>query len=104
MFKVSLSPQYSSNVLKLEKSGDILKINGTPYDFSILNDGDEIPADAIDNDVIVGGITKDNGFVNIRILMPYNELDAPEHIRFPQPVLLAEDGELFFNFRGEIND
>lgn len=104
MFKISLSPQYSENTLELEKSGSILKINGIPYDFSSLNDGDEIPADAIDNDVIVGSITKDNGVVNLTILMPYNDIDAPEHIRFPQPVLLAEDGELFFNFRGEIND
>lgn len=104
MFKISLSSQFSENVLRLEKSGNILKVNGTPYDFSNLNDGDEIPADAIDNDIIVGSITKDNGVVNLTIVRPYKNVNAPESVCFPEPLILTNDGEVTFNEKDTSDD
>lgn len=97
MFKITLSPQFSDAVLTIEKQGGVLSINGTPYDFSSLNDGDEIPADAITDTSIVGSITKSDGVINLTVLMPYSDSDAPESVTHPEPLLLDEDGEVTFN-------
>ena len=97
MFKLILSPQFSDIQLRLEKIGDSLKINDMSYDFSSLNDGDEIPSDAITDENIVGDIGKKDGVVAITIRMPYSDVDAPESVRFPQPINLIEDGEIVFN-------
>lgn len=97
MFKINLSPQFSYTTLSIKKAGNSLTINGTPYDFSSLNDGDEIPADAISDPSIVGKITKDNGIIKITILMPYSDPDAEESVLFPEPIILDEDGEVSFN-------
>ncbi|MGU3577107.1 hypothetical protein ACLBWZ_16450 [Brucellaceae bacterium C25G] len=104
MFKITLSPQYSNAILTVVKSGNVLTINGTPYDFTPLNDGDEIPSEAITNDLIIGGITKREGVVSITMVMPYSNINAPEHIRFPVPIMLVEDGEVIFNEEDEIDE
>lgn len=97
MFKITLSPQFSDAQLTLVKSGSILAINGIEYDFSPLSNGDEIPSDAITDENIIGNITKNNGIINITVRMPYSDADAPESVRFPQPINLIEDGEIVFN-------
>lgn len=99
MFKIVLSPQLSNNVLKIRKYENTLTINDIPYDFSSLNDGDEIPVEAINDSSVIGNISKANGIVNITVRMPYSDADAPESVRFPEPVTLIEDGELTFNER-----
>lgn len=100
MFKLTLSPQFSNAELKIVKMGNVLSINDMPYDFSSLSDGDEIPPEAINNDFIVGGITKTDGIIHINIIMPYSDADAPDHIRFPETYMLIEDTEIIFNEKG----
>lgn len=97
MFKITLSPQFSDAQLKLEKSGHVLRVNDMPYDFSALNDGDEIPEEAIANEYVLGSITKSDGVVNITVLMPYSDADAPNGVLFPDPIMIVEDGEITFN-------
>lgn len=104
MFKITLSPQYSNNILKIEKSGSFLKINGEPYYFGTLNDGDEIPRDAITSDLIIGSITKENGVVNITILRPYSNINAPESVRFPMQIMLTEDQIITFNDEADMEN
>lgn len=104
MFQIVLSPQFSNDVLKIRKHEDTLTINGTTYDFSSLNNGDEVPIEAIFDENIIGNITKNNGIINITVRMPYSDADAPEGIRFPQPIELIEDGEIVFNEKVATDD
>lgn len=104
MFKITLSPQYSDAVLMLEKVGNILTLNGEKYDFSPLEEGDEIPPEAIDSYFIVGDIKKIDGIVHLTIIMPYSDGEAPEHIRFPEPIMLIEDTEIVFNEKVQADD
>ena len=97
MFKITLSPQFSNASLSIKKFGDTLTINGNQYDFSSLNDGDEIPAEAISDTNIIGSITKSDGVTNVTVLMPYNDPNAPESVTHPVPLLLDKDGEVTFN-------
>lgn len=104
MFKIKFSPQHSSAKLTIAKSNNVLTINGISYDFTPLNDGDEIPPEAIDSDVIVGGIEKVDGIVNLTIIMPYSDAAAPDHIRFPEPLMLIKDTEIVFNEKVRTDD
>lgn len=104
MYQIVLSPQFSNAELRLEKTGSFLKINGVPCYFGTLNDGDEIPSEAIDSDVIVGGIKKVDGIVHLTVIMPYSDADVPEHIRFPEPIMLIEDTEIIFNEKVQADD
>lgn len=97
MFKITLMPQFSDAVLHLIKSGYTLLVNGNSYDFSAMNDGDVIPSDAISDPNIIGAISKEDGIVNLTILMPYSDPDADESVTFPEPIDLTEDGEITFN-------
>ena len=56
MFKINLIPQFSDADLTLHSSGDVLIVNGDTLDFSDLSEGGEYPADAIDNEHVVGGV------------------------------------------------
>ncbi|MGU3574545.1 hypothetical protein ACLBWZ_03385 [Brucellaceae bacterium C25G] len=104
MFKINLSPKQSGDILTVVKSGNVLIINGTPYDFTTLNDGDEIPHDAIVNEWIVYGITKENGIINITITRPYSNINAPESVRFPMPIMLTEDQVITFNDENDMEN
>lgn len=98
MFRIALSPKFSEAMLRLEKSGNMLKLNGTPCHFETLNDDDdEIPSDAINCDWILGAIKKIDGIINLTIIMPYSNSEAPEYVRFPEPIMLIEDTEIIFN-------
>lgn len=104
MFKIIMQPQYSDNILTLAKSGNALTINGEKYDFSPLEEGYEIPPEAIDCDWIFGSIKKIDGIIHLTIIMPYNDADAPDHIRFPEPIMLIEDTEIVFNEKVQADD
>lgn len=97
MFKMTLSPHLSNDVLHLSKTGNTLTINGSSYDFSSMNDGDVIPSDAISDPNIIGAISKEDGVVNLTILMPYSDPDADESVTFPEPLLWEGDHSLILN-------
>lgn len=97
MFKITLSPQFSGSKLTLIKSGATLTINGETYDFSSLNDGDEVPSDAIDNPFIIGDINRIDDVVNMTIIMPYSDPNADENIAYPKPLLWEGDDSITFN-------
>lgn len=104
MFNITLSPRFSDAELRLEKSRSFLKINGFPCYFGTLNDGDEIPPEAIDCDWIFGSIKKIDGIVHLTIIMPYSDANAPDHIRFPEPLMLIEDTVIVFNEKVQADD
>lgn len=104
MYRISLSPQLSNVELRIEKSRSFLKINGEPCYFGTLNDGDEIPAEAITSNWVIGSIIKYDGVVHLTVIMPYSDAEAPEHIRFPEPIMMIADGEIVFNEKVAADD
>lgn len=82
---INLSPQVSSDELDLFINGETLTINGNEYDFSVIPDGATLPADAIEDDYIIGDIERISGVINLTLLFPING-DSTESARFPSPI------------------
>jgi hypothetical protein len=91
--KINLSPQRRDDTLTVSKQGDTLTINGTPYDFSDLAEGDLLPKGAVDSPWVVSDITRTGGSLELTLLLPHGK-DASEAARFPQPLIDPPDGAL----------
>ena len=91
-FKINLSPVRSDDVPEsVAIQGASLVIYGTEFDFSFLNGGDTLPNTAIVSDVICSDVTRTGDTIEITIRLPHGP-DAPESVRFPQPILVEQDG------------
>jgi len=71
-------------------TGDTLTINGEAFDFSQVNDGDTLPADAVGSDFVVGDVTREAGVLTVPLLLPHGAR-APNETRFPVDIN-ASDG------------
>ncbi|WOC14578.1 hypothetical protein [Pseudochrobactrum sp. MP213Fo] len=91
---ISFSPQYSDAKLKLLIDGDKLIINGDVLDFSDLPEGGSYPIDAIDNDLIAGGVSRINGEIHAAVILPYKLSNPPRSVAFPDPVTVAVNGRV----------
>lgn len=90
---IQLSPIRSDRSLLLEKTGDILTINGEPFDFSVIPDEGLLSNDAITSDFIISDVERKNGEIELTLLCPHSS-DATEAQRFPEPITVTEDGEV----------
>ena len=91
--KITLSPIRTDRTLLASRSGDTLTINGETFDFSPLEEGDTLPADAIDSPWIASDVTRADGALQITLRLPHGT-DAPEETRFPEPITDPPDGEI----------
>lgn len=89
--KINLSPQRRDDSLTVSRLGDVLTINGTPYDFSDLAEGDLLPREATDSPFIVSDVTRIGGQLELTLLLPHGA-NASEAARFPAPILNPPDG------------
>lgn len=89
--KLMFSPQRRDAGLSLERTGDVLIINGEEFDFSGLPDGATLPLGAIASEWITGDVTREDGVLIVPIVLPHGK-NAPEETRFPAPITLSEDG------------
>ena len=100
-FKLKLSPVRSDSEAALVAiKGASLVISGAEFDFSFLNDGDTLPNAAIESDVICSDVTRTGDTIELTIRLPHGP-DAPESVRFPQPILVEQDGPI--TLPGETN-
>ena len=91
---INLSPQGGRNdVLEIIKAGDVLTINGIEYDFSVIPDGAELPATAIDCEFIIGTVSRIGGVLNMTMVLPYNTSNNPA-VAFPSPIVNPVDGRV----------
>ena len=90
---IILTPQVNSGSLTLSKSGDILTINGDAFDFSFIEEGDVLPHDAIDCDLLVSDVTRTDGAITLKLALPIKNTSS-EAARFPAPILNAPDGDI----------
>lgn len=90
---IKLSPQRREDTLSVTRTGDVLNINGTDYDFSQLPEGATLPSDAVDCEYIVGDIARTNGELELTLLLPIGP-NAPYEARFPEPITVFEDWQI----------
>ena len=91
--KISLSPQRRDDELTLSKSGDVLTINGEPFDFSTLPDGATIPIGNVPCPWIIGPIHRVNGQLGLTLILPHGP-NPPNFIAFPEPIIDPPDGNI----------
>ena len=90
---ITLTPQVRPDSLTVSKSGDILTINGDAFDFSFIEEGDTLPADAVDCPLLASEVTRTDGEIILSLLLPIGPA-ASEAARFPAPILNAPDGDI----------
>lgn len=91
--KISLSPvslAYAPD-FSLSRTGDVLTINGEPFDLSQLPEGATLPAEAIESEHFSGPVTRVGGVLHLTLRFPIGP-DASEAACFPKPVYVTGDG------------
>lgn len=91
--RIKLSPQRRDDTLSISKVGNALVINSEVYDFSVMKNGDRLPASAVKCEYIVGEISFNNDELEIEIILP-----LPENYTYEQ----AYPKDIYFNGDGKI--
>lgn len=100
-FKINLSPVRSDDTVPvLSVNGASITIDNQDFDFGFLNDGDVLPNSAISSEHFCGDVSRTGDIVEVTIRLPHGP-DAPESVRFPQPILVEQDGAI--TLPGETN-
>lgn len=96
IYEIKLIPQVRDDIqLALERRGDLILVNGVEFDLSFLSDGDELPASAIEHDLLRTGIISRRGAViSCDILFPISSEQTDSAACFPQPILVMDDGPI----------
>jgi hypothetical protein len=89
--KITFSPVRRDEQLALHRAGDVLTINGEPFDFGPLPEGATLPLEAIDSDCFAGPVERIEGELHLTLVLPHGPR-APEGTRFPAPLVVTEDG------------
>ncbi|HEQ1802123.1 TPA: hypothetical protein VEM73_005272 [Pseudomonas aeruginosa] len=81
----------SDERLSLSRAGDVLTVNGQPFDFTPLPDGGELPAEAIGSEWFAGSAVRRGDRLELILRFPL-AADASGAARFPDPLLIEADG------------
>ena len=88
---IALSPVRSDIVRTLIRRGDTLIVNGEPFDFTALQEGDILPLDAVEGNWLGSAIERRGGDLHLTVILPHG-VNAPAETLFPAPLHLTEDG------------
>jgi len=88
---IKLSSIRSDAELAVTRAGDTLIINGVALDFSRLEDGSTLAAEAVSSDWIAQSVERVNGNLVVTLMLPH-AADAPEIARFPVDIINPADG------------
>ena len=89
---ITFSPTRRDETLTLVKTGDVLNVNGTDFDFGPLLEGAELPLGGIgDKHWFCGPARRIGGVVHLHMMLPHGGA-APYETRFPAPLTIAGDG------------
>lgn len=72
-------------------AGDVLTVNGEAFDFTPLPDNMVLPRDAVSSDWFAGDVSRVEGVLQLTLLLPHGG-DAPDWMRYPDPVIAPLDG------------
>lgn len=90
---ITLTPQRRNDTLVVTKAGEILTINGTAFDFSVIPEGATLPASAVSSEFVTGEISRSAGVLYLGLLLPTGP-DATAAANFPAPIINPPDGLL----------
>lgn len=90
---IKLSPQRRDDTLVVVKTGDILTINGTVFDFTALPDGATLPAKAVDCECVPADVHRINGELHLTLLLPHGPNPTQEQ-SFPADIVNPPDGDI----------
>lgn len=99
---ITLSPQRSGATLSCARDGDTLTINGEPFDFSDLGEGDLLPRDAVGCDALASDVERVDGALRLTLRLPHGP-NAPHARRFPEPIMDPPDGRIALPQHEEID-
>lgn len=95
--QINLSPVRLDETLAVSVAGDVITANGQAYDFSQLPDGATLPAEAIDSQHFAGPVERINGDLHLTLRLPHGA-NPPQHVAFPEPIHVTEDGPVALPF------
>ncbi|WP_339406600.1 hypothetical protein [Pseudomonas helleri] len=78
---------------KFVRQGDVIFINGQPFDFRHVEEGDILPASAITSDDFHGDVTRVEGEIQLVLRFPY-PANFSEEQAFPTPIQVDFDGPI----------
>lgn len=90
---ITLSPVRLDETLTATRAGDVLTLNGEPFDFSALPEGGTLPAEAIDSEWIVGPVSRIDGELHLTLRLPHGP-NPSQAVAFPEPIHVTEDGPI----------
>ena len=90
---IKLSPQGGRVPLSIQKSGDVLIINGESFDFRQLPEGAVLPWSAVQCSHLVDDVTRRNGDLTIALGIPC-DADSSLAVRFPIDIVNPPDGDV----------
>lgn len=89
--KITLSPQRRDDLVTYERSNDSLMVNGELFDFSLVEEGDVLPRNAIQSEFFAGDVARVSGKLELTLILPnpanYSPLQA-----FPAPIIVTKNG------------
>lgn len=86
---IHFAPVRREDSLSLKRQGDTLIANGTVYDLAALAAAE---TDSPGEGWVVSVAVTPDGYTAV-VLLPHGA-DAPEALRFPQPVVVTQDGNV----------
>lgn len=89
--KINLSPVRRDDSFELSVTGAVVTVNGEPFDFSQMADGDTLPAGAIASEWFVGDVHKANGELELTMILPL-PVNYSQEQAFPVPLMITADG------------
>ncbi len=95
--RISFSPQRRDDKLSVSKAGDVLTINGEVFDFSIIPEGADLPAEAVACDFVVGTLQRTGGSLHLQLLLPHGPHPSSA-VAFPVDLVEPPDGMLAIPF------
>lgn len=99
--KISLTPfaalPGSATQLAVSKAGDVLTVDGQAFDFTPLQEGATLPAEAIDSDHFIGTVERIDTVLHLTLRLPHGPNPSPA-VAFPQLVIVVEDGPVALPF------
>lgn len=81
----------AGTTLVVSKAGYVLTINGDVVDLSGIPDGASLPAEAVDNEFVVGTVERVAGTLHVTLLLPFDGFPWPP-VAFPADIVSAPDG------------
>lgn len=90
---ITLSTVRLDETLTASLAGDVLTLNGQPFDFSQLPEGATLPADAIESEHIVGDVSRISGEIHLTLRLPHGA-NPSQAVAFPAPIHVTKDGPI----------